>query len=47
MPLKKGYSPKTIQDNIKELIASGYPPKQSQAIALREAREARKKAGKK
>lgn len=47
MPLKQGYSPETIKENIKELIAAGYPPKQAQAIALREAREARKRAGKK
>ena len=45
MPLKKGYSPKTIEENIKELIA-GYPPKQAQAIALEEARKAKKRAGK-
>lgn len=46
MPLKKGYSPKTIEENIKELIAAGYPPKQAQAIALEEARKAKQKAGK-
>ena len=46
MPLKKGYSPKTIEENIKELIAAGYPPKQAQAIALEEARKAKKRAGK-
>lgn len=46
MTLKKGYSPKTIEENIKELIAAGYSPKQAQAIALEEARKAKQKAGK-
>jgi len=31
MPLKKGY--KHLQENIKELIKSGYPNKQAVAIA--------------
>lgn len=43
MPLKEGYSDKTIQENIKELMAAGYPAKQAIAIALRQADEARKK----
>lgn len=46
MPLKKGYDPKTIEENIKELIALGYPPKQAQAIALEEARKNKNKARK-
>jgi siroheme synthase len=31
MPLKMGY--KHLQENIKELIKSGHPPKQAVAIA--------------
>lgn len=46
MPLKKGYSRKTIGKNIKAEEASGKPHKQAVAIALSVAEEAAKKAGK-
>lgn len=42
MPLKSGSSEKTISDNIKELIAAGYPREQAVAIALEKARESKK-----
>ena len=38
MPLKKGSSKKTRQENIKEMIASGHDPKQAVAAAYREQR---------
>lgn len=43
MPLKSGKSKKTIQENIEELIKSGYPPPQAEAIAYGKAGEKRKK----
>lgn len=46
MPLKKGYSRKTIGENIKTEEKAGRPRKQAIAIALNTARKAAEKAGK-
>lgn len=43
MPLKKGFSGKSIAKNIKTLAKEGKPPKQAVAIALSISEEAKKK----
>lgn len=42
MPLKTGKSKKAISDNIRELRHSGYPEKQSVAIAMSKAGKSKK-----
>ena len=47
MPLKKGYSSKTIAKNIRTELKNDKPQAQAVAIALSVAAKAKKKAGKK
>lgn len=47
MPLKQGSNKHVISDNISELRKSGYPEKQSIAIAFSKAGKSNKKKGKK
>jgi hypothetical protein len=42
MPLKKGHSQDVVNGNIRELVGSGYKPKQAVAIALSKARKYKK-----
>ena len=46
MPMKKGYSDKTISKNVKMEMKSGKPQKQAVAMALGMASKSAKAAGK-
>lgn len=47
MPLQKGYSSKTVQKNISEMMKAGKPRNQAVSAAMSQARKAKKKTKKK
>ena len=46
MPLIKGYSDKSVSENIRKLLKEGYSQQQALAIALQTAKDAKAKAKK-
>lgn len=46
IPLIKGYSEKSIAENIRRLVKESYTLDQARIIALKTARKAKKKTGK-
>jgi ribosomal protein L12E/L44/L45/RPP1/RPP2 len=44
MPLKRGTSKATREENIEEMISAGHKPDQAVAAAYRQQRESRRKA---